>query len=237
MTTLNPDFVPKGVIEFLERLPNPLHMEYDYEKVDIEVLRFAIQSANMEKAWRAISRRSKKADPIRFARAILDVSWQSRNMGRFSSPKRIKELGKLAEKTNRLADEIGEKAKDIIGQDWYFERGYPLRSFLQNPPAQTLRDIADYFDDTARDFAETRTELTAMVGKPGAPDSRRVYAIRLMSKWTSHLYGQPLHDVVARTCCEILGEDIDSELVRKLVKIGRSLSPSYWSGVNREHPS
>ncbi len=234
MAEINPDWVPKQVIEFLERLPNPLRPEYNYDHVDIEVLRFAIASENMEKAWNAISKRSDKADPARFASAILDVSRMSRNIDSFSSPERIKELQKLAKKTNRLADEIADKAKDIIAQDWYDyldnpQKCYPLKSFLKNPPVLTLRDLADYFDATAREFEEKRTELTAFVGKPGAPDARRVYAIRLMSRKTSSLYGQPLHDVVARTCCEILDESIDSELVRKLVKIGKSLPPSYWS--------
>lgn len=242
MASRYPDWVPKEVIEFLEHEPNRLGSRYDGQEVDIEVLLFAIQSANMRKAWEAISRRSHKADPAQFAWSIVDVSRRSRNMDKFPSLERIKGFRNLAEKSNKLADQIADKAKDIVAQDWYDylddpRNVYPLKSILKNPPVQTLRDIADYFDDTARDFAETRTELTAMVGKPGAPGSRRVYAIRLMSKWTSHLYGQPLHDVVARTCCEILNEDIDSELVRKLVKIGKSLPPSYWSRVNREHPS
>jgi len=236
MTSLYPDWVPKEAIDFLESLPNPFSRpSHDFEEVDIEILQFAIQSTNMQKAWEAISRRRDKADPARFALAIVFVSWQSRAMDKFPSLESIKDFRNLAEKTNKLADEIADKAKDIIAQDLYdyLDKGehknYNLKIFFKNPPVLTLRDLADYLEATAREFEEKRTELTAIVGKPGSPDARRVYAIRLMSRSISQLYGQPLHDVVARTCCEILDEDIDSELVRRLVKIGKILPPSYWS--------
>jgi len=234
MKSLYPDWVPKEAIDFLECLPNPFRPGYNFEEVDIEILQFAIQSTNMQKAWEAISRRRDKADPTRFAMAIVFVSWQSRTMDKFPSLESIKDFRNLAERSSKLADEVADKAKDVIAQDWYDyldipQNTYPLKSFLKNPPVLTLRDLADYFDATAQEFEEKRTELTAIVGKPGSPDARRVYAIRLMSRSTSQLYGQPLHDVVARTCCEILDEDIDSEFVRRLVKIGKNLPPSYWS--------
>ena len=235
MASPYPDWVPKDVVEYFERERNRVTTKYHGLEADFEILGFAIQSANMQKAWEAISRRRDKADPALFAQSIVDVSCRSRNMDKFPSLERIKDFHNLAERSNKLADEIADKAKDIIAQDWYDyldnpQKCYPLKSFLKNPPALTLRDLADYFDATAQQFEEERTELTAKVGKPGALDTRRIYVIRSMSECTSHLYGQPLHDVVARTCCEILDEEVDSELVRKLVKIGKSLPPPYRFG-------
>ena len=77
---------------------------------------------------------------------------------------------------------------------------------------------------------ETRTELTAYVGKPGSKDARRTFVIRVMSEDIKQIYDQPLHDLVAACCSQILDEDVDPELVRKLVKIGEKLPPPYWAG-------
>ncbi len=151
-------------------------------------------------------------------------------MDRFATPEKIADLRSLAHKSKKLADEVALKARHLNAEDWYEERGYPLKSILKLPPYQTLCELAEYFDACAQDLEEERTLLTSYVGKPGAEDAKRVFAIRLFSESIRRAYGQPLHNVVALTCSFILGDPIDPDLVRKLVKTGEKLPPYYWSG-------
>lgn len=223
--TSYPDWVPSEVLCFFQTLPD----KYT-DQTDVDVLGFAIQSPSMKNAWKAVSRRQEKANPERVAQAILTVSSMSRDLDRYATTERIREIRGLAEKTHSFASNVVSKARKIIGEDWYNEFGYPLKAFFKVPPVQALNELAEYFELTARDLEETRTELTAFVGKPGAKDARRTYVIRLMSKQVRDIYEQPLHDLVAACSSQILDEDVDPELVRKLVKIGDKLPPPYWGG-------
>ena len=93
---------------------------------------------------------------------------------------------------------------------------------------EALEGFAEWLESIALMMEETRTELTAYVGKPNARDAERVFVIRKLSEGVMRLYGQPLYETVAITSGEIIGETIGQDIVRKLVKSHKNLRPPYY---------
>ena len=221
-----PEWVPTEVLDFYHSLSGG-----PWDQLDIQILEYALTSTDMKRAWSAISRRVQTVNPQEFARAILTVSSLARGLDKYPTTAKIDAHYEIAGRVRRLANKIEKVASETIKNDWNDERNHMLLGHIfKMPPFEALEEFAEYFEITAQDMDETRTELTAYVGKPGAKDAKRVYVIRMLSAEVRRLYNQPLHETVALTSAEIVGEDIDIELVRKLVKTHDNLEPPYWAG-------
>ncbi len=235
-----PDWVPEAVLRFFESLPEgsgyskaPIHYMADRaNQLDIEVLAYAIEDPEMEPAWKAIARRGNKVPPERFAKEILDVSYRVRHMDRYPTVAQIDAHRRMAKRARVLLADLRKNVGSRLQKDWRDPRvNFLLKRNFHTEPLDALQEFAEYLDLTARDMEETRTELTAYVGKTGDKNAKRVYVIRLLSSAVKAAYSQPLHNVVARTSAVILDEqEIDPDLVRKLVKLGENLEPPYWAG-------
>ena len=218
--------MPKEVVSY-RVAPLDLPWAVDY----VSVLDKAMRSVHMEKAWNAVSRRRAKANPAKFARAILETSYLASFTDKYPTIEEIETHRALAPAIRKLAAKIKRDAAITLEKDWHdFRSDMLLKALFVMPPLEAMEEFACYFDATARDMEETRTSLTAYVGKPGMTDAKRIYVIRRLSEEVRAIYGQPLHDTVALTSGEILGEIVDPELVRKLVKTHKKLEAPYWSG-------
>lgn len=200
-----PRSVPKAVRTFLAEQAGS-----DFEAADFAVLRQAALAPEMQRAWEAVSARRQVASPVEFAEAILTASCLARHIDTCLAVESIEKIHSLGWECRRIANDIRTYAKEVVAQDWTEQHGYPLGSALNRTPADSLDFLADYFQFTAVDLEETRTELKAYVGKPYSSDAKRDYVISVFSEEVERIYGEPLDEVVAAACAVILGEDADA---------------------------
>jgi len=229
-------------------------------KDQIDALMYVMQSREMEKAWKTISSREEEddIDPTLFAEAILEVSSAPNLPEMYPSRQNVNDLRKLTGKVRKLERELNQETSRILGDSWlswrydyrlslkremttgekadespdrFFEMFDETQREIEIPRFGALKQIAEYFEETANDMETAITELKAYVAKPGMEEARRIYVIRLLSEEIQAIYGQPLTDVVAATCGVILDDDIDPDQVKKLVAIHKDLKRKYWASL------
>ena len=213
-----PDWVPQAVIVFHRYLchaEQPLKPRFDRQ--DREILGCAIESANMRKAWRAISRRAKTRNPTLFAKLIMYVARVAAQMDTYSTQEEVTACKKLTKKVTALRTEI----ENVLG-------GYSdhtLSVYFEVPPTQAVQDLIDKLERFTKMVEKNRKALKSYSGKPESTDGKRAFVIRMLSEQVNANYGQPLHDVVAATSSVILNDDIGPDLVKKLVRTYKKTEP------------
>ena len=211
-----PDWVPEEVIAFHRRLcdaEQPLNPRFD--RHDREILGCAIESLNMQKAWQAISRRDKT--PILFAKIIMYVTGAAERMDMYSTQDEVIACKKLTKKVTALRTEI----ENVLGG--YGDR--TLSVYFEDPPTQTLQDLIDNLERFTKSVEKNRKVLKSYSGKPESTGGKRAFVIRMLSEQVKANYGKPLSHVVAATSSVILDDDIDPDLVKKLVRTYKKIDP------------
>jgi hypothetical protein len=91
-----------------------------------------------------------------------------------------------------------------------------------------LTDVVPSIDQVFEDIAHKAKEwadMSPVVLKPRSENAATHYFVRSLSSYLRKYYGQPLHEVVSVTASVMLSdEDIDADLVRKLVATQRKSS-------------
>jgi len=213
-----PDWVPEAVIAFHRRLcraEQPLKPRFDRQ--DREILGRAIELDNMRKAWQAISRRDKTRNPTLFAKLIMQVAREAAQMYKYSTQEEVTACKKLTKKVTALRTEI----ENVLG-------GYSdhtLSVYFEVPPTQTVQDLIDKLDRFTKMVEKNRKALKSYSGKPDSTHGKRAFVIRRLSEQVRAIFGEPLHVVVAATSSVILDDDIDPDLVNKLVRTYKKIDP------------
>ena len=204
-----PEWVPEEVIEYYRRQCVPQNTTLEYHQLGTEVLCRAMESENMRKAWQAIANRSHKVRPWYFPNIIMDAVRTSEQLSSYPPPEQIATFRKLTSKVQALSTEF----KDALG-NWADE---VMLHYFGVRPDKAIHELADNMEGFTRMIESTRKSMTDYTGKPKSKHAKRTYVIRLLSEQVKELYDQPLHDTVAAISGVILDEDVDPELVRKLV--------------------
>lgn len=207
-----PDWVPREVIDYwcmlVDEKNHPLLAKVSDE--DIDVLVYSFESPEMENAWKAIASRSDRSDPRAFAHAIVEISCDTRNKTLFPGKPEIAKFVAISKKLSKLQEQFEDAIDKSTGARRSFWR---TRKPLE--PLKELQGQVDYYIGVCKHENEFFKKL---VGKPNSESWRRAWVIRRLTDLMWEMYGQPLHEVVAATSGVILDEDVDSELVRKLMK-------------------
>ncbi len=213
-----PDWVPEAVIAFHRHLchaEQPLKPRFDRQ--DHEILGCAIESTNMRKAWQAISRRDKKRNPTLFAKLIMRVAREAAQMYKYSTQEEVTACKKLTKKVTALRAEI----ENVLGAYGH----HTLSVYFGVPPTQTVQDLIDKLERFTKTVEKNRMALKSYSGKPDSTDGKRAFVIRRLSEQVRAIFGEPLHVVVAATSSVILDDDIDPDLVKKLVRTYKKIDP------------
>ena len=223
-----PKWVPEEVIEYYEGV---LKRETPSYNGEVKFLRHAMLSRDMERAWKAVARRGENVATVRFAKLITKINSSVGHLDEYPSLEKIQNTRDLSESVRRLQSSLHAQARITLNEWWEgreLEPDLSLGRFFRIPPLEALEGFAEWLESIALMMEETRTELTAYVGKPNARDAERVFVIRKLSEGVMRLYGQPLYETVAITSGEIIGETIGQDIVRKLVKSHKNLRPPYY---------
>jgi hypothetical protein len=226
-----PKWVPAEVIVLYEALRNGEFVEAlyprDYEilenraewheryyashefRIGLQALGFAIESKEMEKAWRAIERRRSKANPDRFAFLILSLPGEVERFIESANKENVNAWSELAEDLKAAA----RKFIDSTGE----------------PISQGLSDEIFEIKTIAGQLAMEYSELGTYVGQRSAESAPRLYVIRRIAETLERLYKSPLYDTVSATAALILDEEpLDSDHIRKNVVAHRNRPKPWW---------
>ena len=205
-----PEWVPNEVVAYYRKRCEPKEYADEYEERGTDALYQVMKSPRMEKAWKAITRRSDEVHPVSFATEILYAAQAATQIPWYPSRKETLQLRKLATKVRALHPEF----ESILGY-WNNE---VLMHWFGSDPVKAIDQLATSFERFANMVEDHRSTLTLYSAKPDSKNAKRTFVIRLLSARLTELYGTPLHDVVAAVTGVLLDEDVDAELVRQLVR-------------------
>ena len=227
-----PDWLPTTVVGFYDRLAarervdginldpfldETLEEFYDSRefKAGFAALQIAMESPEMEKAWRAIEKRKDIEPPETLCLFIMNVPSMLSHFDLASDRKSILAWKKFSDDLKSAVDTFVQKTG-------------------QSPTNELLREIS-YIDMTADHWLDEWEELDSVVGQRSASTAKRNYLIRILTKRFLKIYGMPLYDTVASVVAVLLDQDsIGAENVRKLVELQRNRPASRWEQIDPE---
>jgi len=222
-----PDWTPTALVQFYDRLERKdsidgLHVpgvetldsyyESDKFRDGFALLRYAMESPIMEKAWKAIDKRSDDTSLENLARVLLEISNNLLAFDSISDATYRNNYAALKELSNYV-DKALTKYKDTLGIENFSE----TENFGEglDREAANLRYLVGI-------FVETESDFDRFVGKRLAINAKRTYLVNQFAEIFDAMFGAPLYSSIGSLVAVILDDDeMDTDHIRKLVQYHR----------------
>jgi hypothetical protein len=224
-----PEWVPSSLVDFYKRLEakepiegiggegecdpaieefvGPWYPDSDDFKQGLQLLQRLMESKEMEKAWKAIAKRSIADSLEELAKIILilpnqlmTVDWRTHEdvMNRRSS------LSRLSNDINFALHAYRRSLNDVeAGLIW----------------VEGLYKEVKNLEELIRDHENIEAGFAQWIGKPGAKNAKRTWLVCFLSDQFDALFGQPLYASIASIVGVVLKETpLETDHVRQLVK-------------------
>lgn len=230
------DLTPEAKLELRESMYRTHFVLPDEEST--ELMRKLLSDERMREVWASINRRTQSNKAPRDLWLACDFAlagWRGEpKVTPTERKKQFMEIREHAEKLLSLMNKTREFSHYFITHQISDETiTWLLDALNASPPFTSDRENIDYTRFSLSEAipewplilmdvaykAEGYANGDPVVRKPNSENADAHYFIRAISKHFQHNFGQPLHEAVTNIACVVLGrDDIDADLVRKLVR-------------------
>lgn len=202
-----PLWVPADVVQLYQQLQNreqapglpKNYFDNPDRKKDIACLFKLIESQDMQKSWKAISKRTDRVPPNKFAINVLKICGELRWVEHVPTAKDVAALDDLA--------------AAIQDAETKYLQSTGITLVAIHRALEEIGELRKFSKDQHNDFRDYSA-------KQLADSAEQTFLVRRLAECVSELYNQPLYDVVRTTVAVITGrKPLEKDHVRKLVKL------------------